>query len=224
MTPITTVDEYAGQHVLQIVATQLGNGYTTYRAKKIVDEWCEFFSTGPTPITDLSFASRTPKRLFESLAAQVQLTTLSVKWGDYDDLDILQGMQELKTLWLGGAASLHTLAPLTKLTQLHELGAESLRHVHDLTPLASLVQLRNLELGGNWMSPRIVHVDSIGFLRSLKNLQRLILQTVIVDDLDYSPLLDLAGLTEVRVMAARGMRPTHDELSAAIPALAPRPD
>lgn len=36
-------------------------------------------------------------------------------------------------------------------------------------------------------------------------------QPVIVDDLDYSPLLNLPGLTEVRVMATRGMQPTHDD-------------
>lgn len=48
-------------------------------------------------------------------------------------------------------------------------------------------------------------------------------QPVIVDDLDYSPLLNLPGLTEVRVMATRGMQPTHDDSAAAIPALAPNP-
>jgi nucleoside diphosphate kinase len=69
-TPITTVDEYSGQRVLRISATQLGAKYTAHRARKIVDDWCEFFSSGPTPIVELSFASRTPKRLFESLAAK----------------------------------------------------------------------------------------------------------------------------------------------------------
>jgi hypothetical protein len=156
------------------------------------------------------------------LGRQVQLTALGVKWGDYEGLDALGGMHELTMLWLGGASSVRTLEPLAKLSQLRELGIESLRHVHDLSPLASLLQLRDLEVGGNWMSPRIAHADSIGFLRHLRKLQRLVLQTITVDDLDYSPLLSLNGLDEVRVMATRGMRPTHDELCAAIPALVSR--
>jgi len=219
---IRTVDEYAGQSGVRIAATQLGNQYTAHRAKKIVDEWCEFFSAGPSPITDLSFTSRTPRRLFESLAAQVQLNMLRVKWGNYESLDALEEMHELTTLRLGGASSLRSLAPLARLPQLRVLGVESLRYVHDLTPLGSLLELRDLGVGGDWKSPRIAHVDSFGFLRNLKKLERLILHTIIVDDLDYSPLLSLDSLTEVRVMAARGMRPTHDELSAAIPALKSR--
>lgn len=42
---------------------------------------------------------------------------------------------------------------------------------------------------------------------------------MIVDDLDYSPLLALTNLTELRVMPTRGMSPSHDELSSAIDAL-----
>lgn len=42
---------------------------------------------------------------------------------------------------------------------------------------------------------------------------------MIVDNKDYTPLLSLPELTEVRVMPSRGMMPTHDELAAAIPAL-----
>jgi hypothetical protein len=133
-----------------------------------------------------------------------------VKWGDYDDLSALSGMRELAQLHLGGAAGVLTLAPLAELPQLRELVVESLRHVHDLSPLGSLTQLRALEVGGDWNSPRVVHVDSLAFLRKLSGLERLVLHTMIVDDLDYSPLLSLGNLTEVRVMPARGMCPSHD--------------
>jgi hypothetical protein len=217
------VDEYDGEPVVRVSATQLGTRYSAYRARTIVDQWCEFFASGPTPITDLAFTTRTPKRLFASLRGQTQLRCLRVKWGDYDDLSPLTGMHALTELWLGGASNVPTLAPLAQMPQLRQLAVESLRHVHDLSPLGSLTQLRALEVGGNWVSPRIVHVDSIAFLRRLPDLESLVLHTMIVDDLDYSPLLSLGSLKDIRVMPARGMRPSHDELCAAIPALKPLP-
>lgn len=220
-TPITTVDQYDGGSVVRVAATQLGTRYSASQAKKIVDHWCEFFAGGPTPITDLAFTTRTPKRLFASLREQTQLRSLGVKWGDYDELSPLAGMHELAELWLGGASSIRTLAPLAEIPELRELAVESLRRVHDLSPLGSLARLRALEVGGDWMSPRIVHIDSLAFLRKLPSLENLVLHTMIVDDLDYSPLLSLGSLKEVRVRPAKGMRPSHDELCAAIPALEP---
>lgn len=219
--PLTRVDEYDGGSVVRVSATQLGTSYSAREARKIVDQWCQFFDSGPTPVTDLAFTTRTPKRLFESLRGQTQLRCLAVKWGDYDDLGPLTGMHELTDLWLGGASSVRTLTPLAEMPQLRELAIESLRHVHDLSPLGGLTQLRVLELGGDWMTPRFVHVDSIEFLRRLPDLERLVLHTMVIDDLDYSPLLGLSRLREARVMPTRGMRPSHDELCAALPALQP---
>jgi hypothetical protein len=40
---------------------------------------------------------------------------------------------------------------------------------------------------------------------------------IIVDDLDYTPLLALPRLKSVRVMNAHGMTPTHEQLKAALP-------
>jgi hypothetical protein len=216
---ITTVDEYDGGSVVRVSATQLGTKYSAYQARKIVDQWCELFAAGPTAVTDLAFITRTPKRLFASLRGQTQLRSLGVKWGDYDDLSPLTGMHELQELWLGGASSVRTLAPLGEMPQLRHLAVESLRHVRDLSPLGSLTQLRSLLVGGDWIAPRTVHVDSVAFLRNLPRLERLVLHTMIVDDLDYSPLLDLDNLKEVRVMPTKGMRPSHQDLCEAIPAL-----
>lgn len=72
-----------------------------------------------------------------------------------------------------------------------------------------MTHLRELEIGGNWMTPRTGHISTIAFLRSLGHLETVLLHTLIVDDLDYSPLLDLPCLRSVRVMKARGMRPEH---------------
>jgi hypothetical protein len=215
------VDEYHGGPAVRISATQLGSEYSMRQARKIVDAWCEFLRAGPTPISELAFATRTPKRLFASLTGQTQLTALAIKWGDYDDLRPIAAMPGLRKLRLGGASSVRTLAPLADLPGLHTLAIEDVRYVHDLSPLATLTGLRSLEVGGNWRSPRIAHVDSIAFLRKLRGLERLVLHTIVADDLDYSPLLDLHDLHTIRVARVRGMRPSHDELCAAIPALAP---
>lgn len=72
----------------------------------------------------------------------------------------------------------------------------------------------SLDMGGDWMSLRTAHVDSLSFLRRMPQLRRLLLHTMIVDDLDYSPILDLSALEQVRVMQASGMRPAYDELKA----------
>ncbi len=76
-----------------------------------------------------------------------------------------------------------------------------------------MLSVTSLEVGGDWMSSRIAHVDSIAFLRNMPQLQRLLLHTMIVDDLDYSPILDLSALRQVRVMRARGMQPPCEELT-----------
>lgn len=177
----------------------------------------DFFSSGPSGIRDLEFTSRTPKRLFDSLRAQTQLRRLAVKWGDYDDLSPLAGLAGLRELSLRGASRVTSVEPLGGLVSLQRLTIESLRRAHDLSLLGRLTSLTDLELGGDWMSPRNAHVDSIGFLRDLTELENVLLHTIIVDDLDYSPLLSLPRLRSVRVMKTRGMKPSHDYLKSALP-------
>jgi hypothetical protein len=102
---------------------------------------------------------------------------------------------------------------LAGLPCLEALLLESLRHVHDLSPIGRAESLTTLKVGGDWMSPRIAHVDSIAFLREMPQLRSLLLHTIIVDDLDYSPILELPNLQAVRVMKTRGMRPTYEQLA-----------
>jgi hypothetical protein len=212
--PITRVSEYSGERSVWVSATQLGSQFSATEARKIVSEWIEFFSSGPSPIEDLRFATRTPKRLFESLEAQTQLHTLGVKWGDYDDLSVLQPMVELSVLQLRGASSVRSVEPLAALPRLEALLLESLRHAHDLSPIGRAESINALAVGGDWMSPRNAHVDSVAFLRQMPQLRTLLLHTIIVDDLDYSPIVELPNLEAVRVMKTRGMTPRYEQLSA----------
>jgi len=150
---ITSISEYRGEPAIAIAATQLDLDYTRTQATRIVDEWVGFFSAGPSPITELHFRTRTPKRLFASLAGQSQLRSLFVKWGDYEDLSALSGMDQIEALRLGGAASVRSVEPIVDLrATLTHLEIESVRHVHDLTPLGRLDGLIQLDVGGDWMS------------------------------------------------------------------------
>jgi hypothetical protein len=214
---VTQVSEYEGQPAVRIAATQLGSAYTDAHAKRIVKEWVEFFAEGPSPIRELEFVSRTPRRLFEALRGQTQLRSLNVKWGDYEDLTPLTGMTQLRTLRLRGASAVQDLRPLAGFVGVEELQIEGLRRVRDLSPVASMTNVTALDLGGNWMTPRVAHVGSFGFLRKMPQLRELILHTIAADDLDYSAILDLPNLVSVRVMAVRGMRPSIAVLKAGTP-------
>lgn len=153
---LVEVGEYAGERSVTIAATQLGSSYSDRRKRQIVDEWVDFFSSGPTPVRSLRFTTRTPKRLFNSLSRQHQLTSLDVKWGDYDDLSVLTRMLELRSLSLAGASKVQDLAPLAVLQHVEALLVEGLQGVVDATPISEMRAVRDLALGGNWMTPRNV--------------------------------------------------------------------
>ena len=214
---LTEVTEYQGEASIRVSATQLGTRYSASAARRIVDEWVDFLAVGPSPIRELAFTSRTPRRLFEALAGQPQLRSLTVKWGDYSDLSPLTGMVELQQLALRGASGVHDLTPISVLTRLETLAVEGFRDIRDLSQLRKLQHLTSLELGGDWMTPRSAHVASIDVLRHLPGLQRLLLLTLIVDDKDYSPLLALPNLNAVRFKKVRGMRPPFEELRSRLP-------
>jgi len=214
---VVEVREYEGETAIDLAATQLGSGYSETRKRQIVDEWVTFFGSGPTPIRSLRFLTRTPKRLFAALSAQSQLTALQVKWGDYDDLHVLSGMAGLVSLRLRGASSVQDLRPLAGLQVVETLQVEGLRGLLDASPVGQMRSVTDLELGGNWMTPKNVRIISAGFLAEMPQLQRLLLHTLIVDDLDYHPLLSLPNLQKVRVMETRGMSPSKEELIERLP-------
>ena len=214
---VVEVREYEGESSIDLAATQLGSDYSETRKRQIVDEWVAFFGSGPTPIRWLRLLTRTPKRLFGALSTQSQLTALQVKWGDYDDLDVLSEMAGLVTLHLRGASGVQDLRPLAGLQAVETLQVEGLRGLLDASPVGQMRSVADLELGGNWMTPKNVRITSAAFLAEMPQLQRLLLHTLIVDDLDYRPVLSLPNLQKVRVMATRGMTPSKEELVERLP-------
>ena len=214
---LTRLAEYRGEAQVVVGATQLGTEYSQSQARRVVDEWAEFFASGPSPIRDLRFVTRTPKRLFEALRGQTQLEALALKWGDYADLTPVARMTDLRKLHLSGASSVEDVQPLAGLSRVENLLIEGLRRVRDLSPIGDMSGVRDLEVGGNWMTPRIVHVESFSFLRKMPQLRSLLLHSIAADDPDYAPVLALPNLTSVRVMEVRGMQPSIDVLKAETP-------
>ncbi|GAB2763074.1 hypothetical protein GCM10027020_14220 [Nocardioides salsibiostraticola] len=214
---LVEVAEYDGESSVSIAATQLGSAFSERRKRQVVDEWIDFFGSGPTLIRSLCFTTRTPKRLFSALSGQPQLTSLNVKWGDYDDLSALKGMSELRSLRLRGASKVQDLAPLAGLHHVEVLQVEGLQGLVDAARISEMQAVTDLEVGGNWMTPRNVRLPSIAFLTEMPQLERLLLHTLIVDDLNYASLLSLPNLKTVRVMEARGMKPPHQDLIKQLP-------
>lgn len=68
-----------------------------------------------------------------------------------------------------------------------------MRHVRELEPIGDKKTVENLALGADWMSLRIAHVKSIGFLRHMPQLRHMFLNSMIVDDFDYTPVLACHG-------------------------------
>ena len=126
-------------------------------------------------------------------------------------------MTRLRQLALHGASSVESVDSLRYLPQIEALSIDSLERASDLSPIGAMKSILNLELGGDWASPRIAHIDSIAFMEAMITLRCLRMHTIIVDDHDYSPLVRLPNLETVRVMQTRGMRPPIEELQAALP-------
>lgn len=205
--------EYKGDDEAVVAATQREN-LTATQKRKIVEEWMNFFSSGPSSIKRLEFVSRTPRRLFETLEHQTQLESLEVKWGDYTDLSPIQSMPRLRTLVFHSAPAVTSLEPLRSNTTIRRLGISGLRDAHDMSPLGTMTSLQDLCLGGDGNSLRVAHIDSLDFIVNLPELELLLLHGLIVDSKDYSPLLSLRKLKRAWVMEARGMQPNISELAA----------
>ena len=126
-------------------------------------------------------------------------------------------MTRLRHLELRGASGVTDVSALATLDQLRVLALEGFRTIEDPVPLKGLSALSDLEIGGAWMTPRNAPISSISFLRDIPTLTKVVLHTLVVDDRDYSPLLDLPHLRSVRVMKVRGMRPEHEELRRRLP-------
>lgn len=201
-------NQYQGESDAHVAATQLEERVSSAaERRRILEEWIEFLSTQPTSLVRLHLVSRVPQELLDSLAGQPQLQQLHAKWGPYREVTSLGGHHHLQSLWLGGATSLRSLAPLTGLQSLTELRVDQAHRLDDPTSLGTFTRLTSLEFGNGYAgSDKSVTLSDLQWVRSLAALRTLALPGIRLLDDDLSPLLDLPKLEHLRLPLRRQFR------------------
>ena len=203
---VVEVSEYDGEDKLIINCTQLDEGYSAKDKKRIWLEWCDFLVHNPDAFTELMFCTRMPQDLFDAVCAQRRLKKLHIKWGVYPDISKLENLQELKYLHIGSGRSVSSLEPISRLVNLVALSIENFQQIDDYAPLTNLKHLESLALEGDFASPKILKVRSLGFLRHMKQLRFFSFLTAKVTDKDYSPILELHNLEHLTLKACKEVK------------------
>ena len=183
---VVEVSEYDGEDKLIINCTQLDESYSAKDKKRIWMEWCDFLVNNPDTFTELMFCTRMPQDLFDAVCAQRRLKRLHIKWGVYPDI--------------------------SKLENLVALSIENFQKINDYTPLANLKHLESLALEGDFAAPKILKVQSLGFLRHMKQLRFFSFLTAKVMDTNYSPILELHNLEHLTLKSCKEVKQLYPQL------------
>ena len=183
---VVEVSEYDGEDRLMINCTQLDEDYSAKDKKRILQEWCSFLVEHPDIFTELMFCTRMPQELFDAVCAQRRLKRLHIKWGVYPDI--------------------------SKLEKLVALSIENFQKIDDYAPLANLKHLESLALEGDFAAPKILKVQSLGFLRHMKQLRFFSFLTAKVMDTDYSPILELHNLEHLTLKSCKEVKQLYPQL------------
>ena len=198
---VVEVSEYDGEDKLMINCTQLDEDYSAKDKKRILQEWCDFLVEHPDNFTELMFCTRMPQELFDAVCAQQRLKKLHIKWGVYPDISKLENLQELEYLHIGSGRSVSSLEPISRLVNLVALSIENFQQIDDYAPLANLKHLESLALEGDFASPKILKVQSLEFLRHMKQLI----------DKDYSPILELNNLEHLTLKSCKEVKQLYPQ-------------
>ena len=209
---VVEVSEYNGEDKLIINCTQLDENYSAKDKKRIWMEWCDFLVNNPDTFTELMFCTRMSQDLFDAVCAQRRLKKLHIKWGVYPDISKLENLQELEYLHIGSGRSVSSLEPISRLENLVALSIENFQKIDDYTPLAHLKHLESLALEGDFAAPKILKVQSLGFLRHMKQLRFFSFLTAKVMDTDYSPILELHNLEHLTLRSCKEVKQLYPQL------------
>lgn len=182
---VVEVSEYDGEDKLIINCTQLDEGYSAKDKKRIWLEWCDFLVNNPDAFTELMFCTRMPQDLFDAVCAQRRLKKLHIKWGVYPDI--------------------------SKLENLVALSIENFQQIDDYTPLAHLKHLESLALEGDFAAPKILKVQSLEFLRHMKQLRFFSFLTAKVIDKDYFPILEVHNLEHLTLKSCKEIKQLYPQ-------------
>ena len=86
------------------------------------------------------------------------------------------------------------------------------KKIEDYTPLAHLKHLESLALEGDFAAPKILKVQSLGFLRHMKQLRFFSFLTAKVMDTDYSPILELHNLEHLTLKSCKEVKQLYPQL------------
>ena len=216
---VVEVADYAGERELTINCTQLDScNYPKYKKasekKRVLSEWCRFLVENPKIFTSLAFGTRMPQDLFNALCKQEDLRRLYIKWGSYSDISAITELQKLEYLHIGSGASVLSVESLAKLKNLVVLSIENFQKITDYRSLTTLDNLELLSIDGDSLSPQYIHVDSLDFLREMKQLKSFSLNTARVESKDYTPILELENLEYLWLPSCKEVKTIYEKLLA----------
>lgn len=211
---ILEVSEYCGESKLEIICTQLSDDkYKTQKEKKrVLQEWCDFLSNNPDAFEELKFHSRMPQELFNAVCEQKKLKKLIVKWGSYPDISRLANLHSLEYLRLGSGSGVKDIEPISKLPNLIALSVENFQNITDYSDLACLGHLESLEITGDGLSPKYIHVDTLEFLTKMPQLRFFRFLTARLKSKDLTPILSLKNLEYLTLAATKETKAIYPRL------------
>ena len=74
--------------------------------------------------------------------------------------------------------------------------------------------LKSLEISGDGLSPKFIHIESLEFLRQMPGLTSLVILVARLKSKDYSPILSLKSITHLSLPPQHALFGLFDELSA----------
>ncbi|MCM1091003.1 MAG: leucine-rich repeat domain-containing protein [Butyrivibrio sp.] len=215
---VVELAEYAGEKELTINCTQLDGfpHYPKYKSarekKRVLSEWCHFLTENPNAFTSLCFGTRMPQELFNAVCEQKNLERLYIKWGVYPDISAISKLQKLEYLHIGSGAGVLSIESLSRLKNLVALSVENFQKINDYHALTALDNLELLSIEGDGLSPKYIHIESLEFLREMKQLKSLTLTTARIASKDYTPILELENLEYLRLPSYKEVKRIYEQL------------
>ena len=91
---------------------------------------------------------------------------------------------------------------------------ENFQKISDYSALSNLQNLKSLEISGDGLSPKFIHIESLEFLRQMPGLTSLVILVARLKSKDYSPILSLKSITHLSLPPQHALFGLFDELSA----------
>jgi hypothetical protein len=214
---VVELSQYNGESSLTINCTQLGDSFTPqYKAvkekKRVLREWCDFLSGNTTAFTELTFGTRMPQELFNAVCSQKNLRKLYIKWGVYPDISALANLAELQYLHIGSGAGVQSIEPIACLEKLVALSVENFQKIDDYSLFARLKNLESLSIEGNGLMPQYIHVQSLDFLKDMRQLRFFRLLTARLRSKDVTPVLSLGNVEHLTLMSSREVKALYSDI------------